>query len=303
MMRNGLRRLFTKAQVLGIVVIAMTVVGCILVLHLLPKGAPETADSEALALSTEAAQAIEERLQDLETVHDWDKQDVARRMRAFDPNTVDSVTLRALVFSHWMARNLLHYRAKGGVFRKGDDMRRLYGMNDSLFATLQPYIQIDSTHFTERDNSFWAYDTTRVVHALREKKDTVLELNAADTASLQLIRGIGRYSAVKIVQYRRALGGYVSVEQLREIQELPTVEDSLFRYFTVCVDSVQRLPINKCTVERLNRHPYLSFTQAKAIYTLRRERVRLSGMDDLRSVEELTERDLRRIEPYLDFQP
>jgi len=46
----------------------------------------------------------------------------------------------------------------------------------------------------------------------------------------------------------------------------------------------------------------LRFEQARAIYEYRRRRIRLSGMDDLSGLPELTEDDLQRLRPYLSFE-
>ena len=41
----------------------------------------------------------------------------AIELASFNPNTADSITFRSLGLPGWMARNILHYRAKGGKFR------------------------------------------------------------------------------------------------------------------------------------------------------------------------------------------
>ena len=46
-------------------------------------------------------------------------------------------------------------------------------------------------------------------------------LNTADTTALKTIPGIGSYFARKIVEYGERLGGYVSVDQLDEIEDFP----------------------------------------------------------------------------------
>jgi hypothetical protein len=55
-------------------------------------------------------------------------------------------------------------------------------------------------------------------------------------------------------------------------------------------------------VESLQRHPYLSFEQAKAIYELRRRKIRLKSIDQLRTLDCLSESDLLRLQPYLSFE-
>lgn len=223
---------------------------------------------------------------------------VAIHLQPFDPNTADSLTLRALGLKGWQVHNLLRYRERGGRYRRPTDMKRLYGMTDSLYAVLEPYIEIAPV----------AMDSVAVHDSLplyvSTKRDTILELNSTDTAELQLLRGIGRYTAVRIIRYREQLGGYASPEQLREIDDLPesTVLDSILPHLTAAADSIRPLYVNRAKVETLMHHPYLSYTQAEAIYRLRRSRTRLTSVDELRALPSMDEPTLRRLIPYLCFE-
>ena len=146
-----------------------------------------------------------------------------------------------------------------------------------------------------RDSVGWRY-TKKI------KKDTILDLNHCDTTELQFIRGIGRYSAVQIVKYREQLGGFYSLNQLSDEALSKCHLDTVLEHFIVNPEDVATIPINSCSIDRLQRHPYLRYSQAKAIYTLRRQRLRISSIDELRALPELTDEDLNRIEPYLSFE-
>jgi competence ComEA-like helix-hairpin-helix protein len=136
----------------------------------------------------------------------------------------------------------------------------------------------------------------------------VLNLRTADTTELKMIRGIGAYRAKQIVRYREQLGGFASVEQLREVKALQPLlldslsADSLLRHFVLDSVKVTPLRVNSARVETLQRHPYISFEQAKAIYELRRRKISLKSIDQLRTLDCLTEADLRRLQPYLHFE-
>ena len=135
------------------------------------------------------------------------------------------------------------------------------------------------------------------------KRDTVLELNAADTAELQMLRGIGRWTAVQIVRYREQLGGYYSTHQLHEIEHIDhAMLDTVAIRFTVDTTLIRTINVNRCAVSTLSHHPYLRFEQAKAIYELRRNKVRLLSLDDLRSLPQLSPELIDRLSPYLVFE-
>lgn len=223
------------------------------------------------------------------------------RLQPFDPNTADSTLLVTVGFQPWMARNLIRYRNAGKVFRRPDELRRLYGMNDSLYSTLAPFIRIDTTRTDSLPNPYRAVtDSTPGVIAV--KRDTILELNSADTAELMLLRGIGRYTATRIIRYRQALGGFYSVRQLYEVPELPAQRaDSLLPHFAVDTALITAVLVNRSSVKQLQRHPYISYPQARQLYDLRRRKLRLSSVDELSAI--FTPDELHRLTPYLRFDP
>ena len=157
---------------------------------------------------------------------------------------------------------------------------------------------LDSMHVADsiwRDSVGWNF-------VKQVKKDTILDLNRCDTTELQYIRGIGHYKAVQIVRYRELLGGYCSPEQLKDEYFAKLRLDTLLSHFTADTTDVHTIPVNSCSLDRLKRHPYLRYSQAKAIYTLRRQRVRLHSIEELQALPELTDSLLLRIAPYLSFE-
>ncbi len=147
-----------------------------------------------------------------------------------------------------------------------------------------------------RDSVGIPYFTPRI------KKDTILDLNHCDTAELQYIRGIGRYTAVQIVKYREQLGGFYSPEQLKDEVFSKLTLDTLLYHFTADSSDVQLLRVNSFSAEAFAKHPYLRYEQAKAIYILRRKRVRLNSIEELRVLPELSDSTLSRLAPYLSFE-
>lgn len=225
-----------------------------------------------------------------------------RHMRVFDPNTADSLTLLGNGLKSWQAHNLIKYRKAGGRFRQPEDIRKLYGLTDAQYRSILPYVRIGGKHNHYRTDT----DTVRrdtFPRYVSHKKDTVLELNTADTTQLQMLRGIGRWTAVQIVRYRRQLGGYYSVEQLREIPHIDQqMLDTVLGRLTVDTTLITRLAVNRIGVTGLQRHPYLRFEQAKGIYELRRKRLTLQTIDDLREIPGLGEEDIDKLRHYLSFE-
>lgn len=205
-----------------------------------------------------------------------------------------------------------HYDSIRAARRAYYDSLRLV-RRDSIYHAI--IVHRDSMR---RADSLW-WDSVFTADSLSRppriaKYDTIVELNTADTTDLQHIRGIGAATARRIVRYREQLGGYTDVRQLQDPQLYMddyghlrpnhyTIPDSVLVFFTVEQDSVHRIAVNHASVERLQRHPYISFTMAKAIYTLRRKYLRLRCIDELRSQPMMTDSVINRLTPYLDFAP
>ena len=218
----------------------------------------------------------------------------------FDPNTADSSQLLALGLRPWQVRNIYKYRAKGGVYRQPNDFARLYGLTRKDFLRLLPHIKISSDYLpastlAESPPAF-TQDTLKYPRKIQPLER--VDLNKADTTQLRHVPGIGSYFARQIVNYRRHLGGFHSIQQLREIEDFP--EKSL-SYFILPDDDVARLDINTATLSQLSRHPYITYTQARDIVDYRRLRGPIHTLDDLRLLKSFTPQTLRRVEPYLKF--
>ena len=294
--------LLTGEQWLGLlilgVIIAATLVG---MKYLQPADEPTILVEDSIKTDFKDYQVKQDSLYKAKWKKTYKRDTIAIRMQVFDPNTVDSMTLLHLGFKPWQAKNMLKYRAKGGKYRKKEDLKKLYGMTDSMYLALTPYIyikdsivvdsaRIDSVHMDSLPK--WK----------SPKKDTILNLRTADTTELKLIRGIGSYRAKMIVRYREQLGGYARVEQIMEARGMDKViADSILPHFYIDSVVVNKIPINHIRPEVLQRHPYLNFEQAKAIYEYRRKHIRIKSAEELKKIKDLSPTDIEKILIYLDF--
>jgi competence ComEA-like helix-hairpin-helix protein len=129
-----------------------------------------------------------------------------------------------------------------------------------------------------------------------------LNIRTADTSELKMIKGIGSYRARQIVKYREQLGGFVRVEQVMEAKGMEQlVEDSVLKWLVLDSVLVEQMNVNRVSAQRLSRHPYLRFEQAKAIYELRRKKVRLKSINDLEVLDCMDVKTLEKLAPYLNF--
>lgn len=225
------------------------------------------------------------------------------RLTEFDPNTADSTLLLQIGLQPWQVRCIYRYRAHGGVYRRPSDFARLYGLTAGQYRALEPYIRIapdyrPAAEVYARSEAAEpsARDTLR--YPVKLKPTERVALNTADTALLKRVPGIGSYYARRIVNYRRQLGGYVSVSQLAEIEGMPA---EAMAYFTVDASHIQRLRINELTLAQLRRHPYIDYLQARDICDYRRLKGPISSLAQLRLLHVFPEAALDRLRPYIEF--
>lgn len=227
----------------------------------------------------------------------------------FDPNTADSTQLLRLGLRPWQVRNIYKYRAKGGVYRKKEDFARLYGLTVKDYRRLEPYIRISpdylpaATLLKERSdyrdyNNYSENSRDSLRYPRKLSLGEHIPLNTADTAMLRRVPGIGAYYAKEIVRHGKWLGGYVSVDQLDEIDNFP---QEAKQYFVIEHPNPQKLPINKLSLQQLRRHPYINYYQAKAITAYRRLHGNIKSLRDLRFSPDFTETDIQRLEPYIAY--
>ncbi len=217
----------------------------------------------------------------------------------FDPNTADSTQLLRLGLQPWQVQNIYKYRARGGIYRKKEDFARLYGLTIKDYRRLEPYIRISSDYQPAAsliDKGKPVRDSLRYPKKLEANEQVVL--NTADTTELMKVPGIGAYYARRIVRYGEQLGGYVSVDQLDEIEDFP-VEAK--QYFIISQSEPRQMNVNKLSLQQLRRHPYVSYFQAKAIVDYRRLHGPLKSLQDLRLSRDFPPEAISRLTPYVTF--
>lgn len=197
-----------------------------------------------------------------------------------------------------MTKNILHYRAKGGKFRKTEDFKKIYGMTEDQYSVLSPYIHIPPEDTVRHTPQLYITETVPVEY-IKYKTGTILDLNRADTTELKKVPGIGSGIARLIVGYRQRLGGFYQIEQLKDIN-LDTQQ--LQAWFSIDLTNVHRINLNHTGIDRLRSHPYINFYQAKAIVEYRKKKGSLTSLKPFSLYEEFTKADLERISHYVCFE-
>ncbi len=245
-------------------------------------------------------------------------------MAEFDPNTVDSATLVSFGIKSRTARTFIRYRNAGAVFRTPEDIRRVYSLTEEEADRLLPYIRIgekyaqkERRYNTERVTQHTSDYSQPVASSSDASKDsipdgkvyaypkkfeqlTIIDPNTADTATLQRIPGIGRWIAKGIVEQRKRLGGYHSVEQLMEVRHFSSELLEWFRIDTATTN-IKKIDINKASFQQLNQHPYITYEQTRSLLHYVHLYGAISDTAALRRTGIFSRDEIERLAPYIEF--
>src|SRR5436190_2858889 len=218
----------------------------------------------------------------------------------FDPNKISAAEWKRLGLRNKTIQTIQNYLSKGGKFRKPEDLQRVYGLHKDEFERLEPYIRIESSSENKVNETY----TTAASEKPGIKRYTpgysVIDVNAADTTAFISLPGIGSKLAARIVNFRDKLGGFYSVEQVKETFGLPdSTYQKIKQYLKLDNPSVKKININTATVDELKAHPYIKYSLANPIVAYRNEHGLFSKVEDVKKVMVVTEEIYKKIQPYL----
>ena len=233
------------------------------------------------------------------------------RLAPFDPNTLTAEGWEARGMPHFIAGRIVNYGQKAGGFRAKSQVQRIYGLPDSVYQRLAPFMQLPET-LPERGAASYAAGRpafgaggASLPGRLARKPAHLqpFDLNLADTTQLMQIKGIGRGRAKGLVKYRAELGGYVNENQLPDffmLRDAPDLVDSLRKYTFVAPGFVPRpVHVNSASFDELWPHPYVGKPLARLIVAYRKQHGPFASPDDLRQLKLLKEENFVKLRPYV----
>lgn len=249
-----------------------------------------------------------------------DNSDKSKSLFVFDPNTIIPEMLDSLDLPENIKRNILNYRKAGGRFYSSSQVRKIYGMNDSIFNRIEEYIIITERFDSASSNKNKPekvtgsyYDQTKTgakqfqgetaensQEFVKQPVSIHIELNSADSAALVLLNGIGPVFANRILKYRGMLGGFYSTKQLLEVYNF---SEETFRKIegNIYADTlmIKKIRLNFAEYRDLIRHPYFSKNQVEGILKFREKNGAFQSIHQVKSNGLIDDETFSRISPYL----
>ncbi len=206
----------------------------------------------------------------------------------FDPNTASFDTLLTIGLSEREAKTLISYRNKGGRFRRPSDIKKLYGMDSVKAETIMPLVKVKPV----KNEGYTSSSMQR----------PLINLNSCDSAQLESLPGIGPVLSVRIIKYRKLLGGFASSDQLREVYGLPPETYDLIKGRVFADTSlIRKIKINKAEYKDLSSLPYLEKYEVTSILKYKQLAGSINSIADLIDNKILSREKAIKVKAYLDF--
>ena len=194
----------------------------------------------------------------------------------FNPNTITEEEWRQIGLTDRQVRNIMNYKAKGGKFYSKNDLGKLYTISEEDFAQLEPFIVLPEV---QRNTGYKSASKKKEEQKGEESKPVekkaipIVDLNTVDSTTLVELPQIGGFMASRILEFRDKLGGFVDLEQLRDVKGMDEARFAAIKpYINLGEVETHKIDVNRADFKTLVHHPYLSYEQVKRIFNQREKR-------------------------------
>lgn len=230
------------------------------------------------------------------------------RLFYFDPNTVDASGWKQLGLRDKTIGTIRKYISKGGRFKQPGDLKKIFGLRPDEYQRLEAYVRIAAKDDNRvagddklpRDESNYKSKREESFFRPASKKLQVININIADTAVLIELPGIGSKLAVRILNFRDKLGGFYTIDQVKETYGLP---DSTFEkikpWLAANASQIKKININTVTLDELKQHPYVRWNLATALIKYREQHGAFTALQQLQQLGAWNAETYNKVLPYL----
>lgn len=219
----------------------------------------------------------------------------------FNPNEMEDSNWLKLGFAEWQVRTINNYKSKGGEFRIKSDVSKIFGISDTLYKLLYPYILLPENIEKKVFEKNYANEYPKKNFEPFKKKEPILvDINLCDTSQLQELKGIGSAYSKRIIKYRESLGGFNSINQLKEVYGITNeIFNQISPNLKISNTTINQIDINQVDEEQLKKHPYIGWKLAKPIIAYRKSHGKFATVSDIKKIHLITDEIYSKIAPYL----
>lgn len=177
----------------------------------------------------------------------------------FNPNTIEDSNWLKLGFAAWQIKTINNYKTKGGEFRIKSDVGKIYGISDTLYQLLYPYILLPDV----KENKF--------VDSSKKEKSKITYFNFdPNTISKEQWEKLGfkDWQIKTIFNYKEKGGKWKTKTDVKKIYGLVETDYYKLEPFILLPDEISK-PETSTTKKDYNKKVNINTANAKEFTNLK----------------------------------
>ncbi|MFA9190373.1 helix-hairpin-helix domain-containing protein [Flavobacterium sp. FZUC8N2.13] len=225
------------------------------------------------------------------------------KLYPFNPNFITDYKGYQLGMSVEEIDKLQAFRKENKYVNSVKEFQLITGVSDSLLAVIAPYFKFPDWVKNKSLAKSAAFSKTNPAYFSKKEKLIVKDINQATHEDLIKIYGIGDVISKRILKFKESLGGFVSMDQMKDVWGLsPEVIEQLNTNFKVgTLPSLKKIDINNASVKELTQFPYFKYSLAREIVIYRSSYGDIKNATDLTKIKGMSIENATIIALYLDF--
>lgn len=212
------------------------------------------------------------------------KKEIELLLHSFNPNLISITDLKAMGFSESQARGVITFREKVHLFNSVEDLYKVYALDSSFVNSFVSYVEIPKNE-----------------DGIQKKEIIKLDINLLDSNQIKNIEGVPQFLLDRILKYRKRLGGFFRMEQLKEVYGVNSfVYQKIEVQVFVNQDVISKINLNEASFKELLNHPYLDYEQVKSILNFRQKIRLFESVNELNQLELINDSLFLKIANYLE---
>jgi len=283
---------FTSQQRTGIFILILIIIGSQIAFHLL-----EINIKDDDSLEKQQWLSLQGEIDTLKL----EKENFRPTIYPFNPNFITDFKGYKLGMSTAEIDRLLKFRKTNQYVNSAEEFQALTKVSDSLLAVISPYFKFPD--WVKNKKNYKTFEKFENKTFGKNEKIIIIDINIASQEELIKVYGIGPGLSERILKQKEVLGGFVSMEQMKDIWGLsPEVVEKLNERFKVgAIPNVKKIKINEVSAKELQLFPYFRYPLNKEIVTYRSMNNGIKSADDLIKIKGFPVEKLNIIDKYVEY--
>lgn len=216
----------------------------------------------------------------------------------FNPNYITDYKGYKLGLSVQEIDRLLAFRKQNKYVNSAKEFQNVTQISDSLLNVIAPYFKFPDWVNQKKEPKNSSFSNFK-----QKEKIVLIDINQATKEDLIQINGIGDALSIRILSQKDKLGGFVSMEQLKEVWGLsPEVILNLNDHFEIAkLPNLKKVNVNTASLKELSQFYYFQNGIAKQIVKYRSMNGDFKNIEDLIKINGFPIEKANYIALYLSF--